>query len=131
MEGSRPERARVGDYATLEDVFASRSLGHASPKVPAAAAVAAKAVAATPSFAGRGVVASFAVAAAALWAVTGFNVGKGPIARPLISAQPPAHSNSGPSNVPNFQDPPNTTAPAPAGGERPLRTVPPGAEASG
>src|SRR5271169_3221539 len=127
MEGSRPERARVGGYTTLEDVFASRSFGHASPKVPAAAAVAAKAVAATPGFAGRGVVASVAVAAATLWAVTGFNVGSGPMTRPLISAQSPAHSNSGSSNVPNFQDPQNTNTP-PAGGGT---SIPSGASGGG
>ena len=70
-----------------------------------AAAVAAKAVAATPSLAGRGVVASFAVAAAALWAVTGFNVGKGPVVRPLISAQPPARDQLRPVERAEFPGP--------------------------
>ena len=124
MEGSTPEWARAEDYATLEDVFTSRSFGHPVPEdateaVPAVALAAAAAMAPKPYFAGSRIVASIAVAAAAVAGVAGLTVGTRPKSNPVVSAQPPSGQPPGPANVPDFRTPPPAATPAPTGGAAP------------
>jgi hypothetical protein len=113
MGGSKPDRAGSDDYATLEEVFASRSFGHAPSEVPARAVVPAVVSGASkPYFVRNRFVAAAAVAAAALSIVAGLSLGAGPAHHPVISAK-----SSGSPGAPSTT-PPSTTTPggAPAGG---------------
>src|SRR5208282_3062995 len=114
MEGSTPERADAEDYATLEEVFTSRTFGQALPEASAAAVSATVATStAKPIFTSNPAIAAFAAVAAAVLVVTGLTgltVGPGHVGHPLVSAQPSARSS-----VPSVQTPKSATT-IPAGG---------------
>ena len=112
MEGSTPDWAEAEDYATLEEVFNSRTFGRALPEVAAVAGTVAAATAFPTGLARNRTIATFAVAAAALSVVAAVvTVGSGRPGGPLLGTQA-----SGPSQVPNFRFAPQPTSPAPTGG---------------
>ena len=80
MEGSTPDWADTEDYATLEEVFASRTFGQALPEVAAGAVPVTAATLAPPTGLMRNrTVASFAAVAAALSVVAAVvTMGSGP-----------------------------------------------------
>ena len=111
MEGSTPDWAEAEDYATLEEVFNSRTFGQALPEVAAVAVPVAAATAVPTGLARNRTIATFAVAAAALSVVAAVvTVGTGRTGRPMLSTQA-----SGPSHVPSFNIAPQPTSPSPTG----------------
>ncbi len=111
MGGSTPDRAGADDYATLEEVFASRAFGTTLLEVPARAVVPEALPPAKPYFVRNRFVASASVAAAALSIVAGLNLGSGPTGSPQFAAKAPGSATSPEGGTPSA-----TTTPAPAGG---------------
>ncbi len=111
MGGSTPEQGGANDYATLEEVFASRAFGHALPEVPARDVQPEALTAAKPYFVRNRFVAAAATAAAALSIVAGLNLGSGPTGSPQFAAK-----STGSATSPDLGTPPAGTTPGPAGG---------------
>ncbi len=115
MGGSTPEWGETDDYASLEDVFTSRSFGRPLPEADAALPAAIAATSSKVVFTSNRAVAALAAAAAVVLVITGLTGltgGPGHVGRPLISAQP-----SVPSSVPSGQShPKSASSGGPAGG---------------
>ena len=127
MEGSTPDWA-AEDYATLEEVFGSRTFGQPLPEVTAPAVPVTAATVAWPSGLSRNrVVASLAGVAAALSVVAAVvTMGTGPTGHPLLSTQA-----TGPSHVPGLHvSPPTNPAPSGAGSSGARRQPPAGPASS-
>lgn len=98
MEGSKPNRARGGQDARLEDVFTSASFGHPLPDVTVSAVPPPRHYAFPVVSNPRSrLVSSLGIVAAALSLVTSLTIGAAPTAQILTSAQPPTTTTAPPA----------------------------------